>query len=111
MLDERCRSYARNLTTVKAHLFRTDVIVNLQSSDLYASGDQTAMHFLELLTSQRIFDGGSHYCFGNRFYEEKSSIQLKDDPRILKRGMQKNVRMVGDNLEIAKPLLQIDRNF
>ncbi|KAL7076620.1 hypothetical protein ACQ4LE_004120 [Meloidogyne hapla] len=109
MLDERTRSYARNLTTVKAFLFRTDVVVDLRSSSAtYASGDQTAMHFLELLTSQRVFDGEKHYCFRNKIYEENSAIKLKDDPRILKSGMQKNIRMVGDNIENAKPLLQID---
>jgi len=41
-------------------------------------------------------------------YETESAIQLEQDPRILKSGMQKNVRFVGDNAQNAHPIVQID---
>lgn len=44
-------------------------------------------------------------------YETESAIRLEGDPRILKSGMQKNVRFVGDNAQNAHPILQIDRKF
>jgi len=41
-------------------------------------------------------------------FEKNSAIRLQGDPRILKDGMQKNVRVVGDDYKSAMPILQID---
>jgi hypothetical protein len=38
-----------------------------------------------------------------------SNIVLQRDPRVLKEGMQKNVRFVGETQENAGPILQLDR--
>lgn len=40
-----------------------------------------------------------------------SFINLDNDPRVLKEGMQKNVRLVGDNLLNSKVIVQIDSKF
>ena len=41
-------------------------------------------------------------------YEIASAVNLQRDPRVLKSGMQKNVRFVGDGPNDAEPVLQID---
>jgi hypothetical protein len=47
--------------------------------------------------------------FPQKMYEKNSKQTLQRDPRILKDGMQKNVRYVGDSVESAQPIIQIDR--
>ena len=56
-----------------------------------------------------MFQQGKHICFGNRFYEQKGNIPLRDVAPILKKGLQKNVRYVGDSMQAAQPIVQIDR--
>jgi len=66
--------------------------VNLKNAvQSYLQGDRSVVQFLELLSSQRMFEKGQHYSFGNRLYEQESTVQLQGVPQILKSGMQKNV--------------------
>lgn len=43
-------------------------------------------------------------------FKRQEDIKLQDDPRVLKSGMQKNVRIVGDDTNYARPILQVDGN-
>jgi hypothetical protein len=56
-----------------------------------------------------MFQKGMHICFGNRFYDQNENIKLRDVAPILKKGLQKNVRYVGDTMQDAQPIVQIDR--
>jgi hypothetical protein len=56
-----------------------------------------------------MFQQGMHICFGNRFYEQYANIELGGVAPILKKGLQKNVRYVGDTMQDAQPIVQIDR--
>lgn len=40
-----------------------------------------------------------------------SGVKLDNDPRILKEGMQKNVRVVGDSPSTSKMIVQLDSKF
>ncbi|KAH7702925.1 NRDE-3 protein, partial [Aphelenchoides avenae] len=51
---------------------------------------------------------GKHHVFPQKMYEKASGQPLQRDPRVLKNGMQKNVRFVGDGANDAEPILQID---
>lgn len=42
-------------------------------------------------------------------FEKESGQSLRGDPRVLKSGMEKSVRFVGDSIQDAQPMLQIDR--
>jgi hypothetical protein len=77
---------------------------------LCPAGGRSLVQFLELLSSQRLFEQGKFYCFGNKFYDQDDAITLMPHvPHILKKGLQKNVRFVGDSVADATPILQIDR--
>lgn len=41
-------------------------------------------------------------------FKRQGEIELKDEARVLKSGMQKNVRIVGNDKSSARPILQID---
>ena len=110
-LEERCRHYIRNYPVIRANLLRTETVINLRDKTAAnVQDDRSVVDFLELLTSQRLYEQQSHYCFNNRMYDAASDIQLRDLATVLKKGLQKGVRFVGDSLEDAKPMLQIDRN-
>ncbi|KAH7662487.1 piwi domain-containing protein, partial [Aphelenchoides avenae] len=49
-----------------------------------------------------------HHIFPQKMYEKDSAQQLQRDPRVLKSGMQKSLRFVGDSPDEAEPLLQVD---
>jgi hypothetical protein len=110
VLEERCRAYIRNQQNFRATILRTDVAINLRNAAAaYVQGDRSVVQFLELLSSQRMYEKNEHFCFGNRFYEQSSAKTMRDVAPILKKGLQKNVRFVGDSMQDAQPILQIDR--
>lgn len=39
---------------------------------------------------------------------KQSCIPLDNDPRILKEGMQKNIRLIGNSIKDSKVIVQID---
>lgn len=57
LLNERCRAFVRSIDSIKAVIELTEHIdltmSNVQS--MLARGDRSAVHFLELLTSQQMF--------------------------------------------------------
>ncbi|KAH7725369.1 NRDE-3 protein [Aphelenchoides avenae] len=64
--------------------------------------------FLEILSSQMMISEEKHHIFPQKMYERDSAQQLQRDPRVLKSGMQKSLRFVGDSADEAEPFLQID---
>ena len=46
--------------------------------------------------------------FPSKMFEKSSNITLQHIPHIMKQGMQKNVRFVGENLRNSTPIIQID---
>ena len=93
-------------------LVRTPLVINLRNAGpAFVQGDDSVVTFLELLSSQRMFEKTQHFCFGNRFYDSRpeGNIQMQDVAPVLKKGLQKNVRFVGDTMQEAQPILQIYR--
>uniref|UniRef100_A0A915NCN5 Uncharacterized protein n=1 Tax=Meloidogyne javanica TaxID=6303 RepID=A0A915NCN5_MELJA len=107
-LEDRAKAYIRNTERIVAYLLRTETVNLKNAVQSYLQGDRSVVQFLELLSSQRMFEKGQHYSFGNRLYDQESTVQLQGVPQILKSGMQKNVRFVGETLQNAMPILQID---
>ncbi|KAL7080707.1 hypothetical protein ACQ4LE_000492 [Meloidogyne hapla] len=107
-LEDRAKAYIRNTERIVAYLLRTETVNLSNAVQAYLRGDRSVVQFLELLSSQRMFEKAQHYAFGNRLYDQESALQLQGVPQILKSGMQKNVRFVGETLQNAMPILQLD---
>lgn len=41
-------------------------------------------------------------------FKREGEIRLQDDPRVIKSGMQKNIRVVGNDPNFARAILQVD---
>uniref|UniRef100_A0A915DWN8 Piwi domain-containing protein n=1 Tax=Ditylenchus dipsaci TaxID=166011 RepID=A0A915DWN8_9BILA len=72
--------------------------IDLRSNDgNFDSRDRSVAQFLDILTTQQILKDDRYFMFASKMFEKASNIGLGDDPRILKEGMQKNVRFIGDS--------------
>uniref|UniRef100_A0A915EWM8 Piwi domain-containing protein n=1 Tax=Ditylenchus dipsaci TaxID=166011 RepID=A0A915EWM8_9BILA len=109
LLPERARVYlGKKITGISAQILACET-VNLRSlGALEESGDRSVVQFLEILSSQEAFRRESHYTFGNKLFDNRGEIRLRADPRVLKEGMQKNIRFLGDSPDSAVAVLQID---
>jgi hypothetical protein len=65
-LEERCRSYIRRIDNIKVTILRTGTVNLRNAAAAYIQGDRSVVQFLEILSSQRLFEQNNHYCFGNR---------------------------------------------
>ncbi|KAI1700875.1 piwi domain-containing protein [Ditylenchus destructor] len=98
----------RRVESIEANLLYCEVI------DLRALGQsgelrsRSAVQFLDILSNQEVIRRNGYYIFQSKMFEKASEIRLPNDPRIMKEGMQKNVRIVGNSLESATPVIQID---
>ncbi|KAH7727256.1 piwi domain-containing protein [Aphelenchoides avenae] len=113
-IRDECRNYiGRNVENIEARLLATDTIDLFDKSAIedVSQGNRSVIQFLEILSSQQMINEGRHHMFPQKMYEKNSKQTLQRDPRILKDGMQKNVRFVGDSVESAQPIIQIDREF
>ncbi|KAH7725804.1 piwi domain-containing protein [Aphelenchoides avenae] len=110
-IPDDCRHYVgRSVDSVEARLLATEKIDLFDKTVVedITQGDRSVIQFLEILSSQKIISEGKHHIFPQKMFEKSSSQTLQRDPRILKDGMQKNVRFVGDSIEAAQPIIQID---
>ncbi|KAH7689685.1 NRDE-3 protein, partial [Aphelenchoides avenae] len=106
-----CRTLiSRNVDNIEARLLAVETIDLFDKTAVAAisQGDRSVVQFLEVLSSQQMISDGDHHIFPQKMFEKRSRHQLQRDPRILKDGMQKNVRYVGDSVEEAQPIIQID---
>jgi hypothetical protein len=65
-LEERCRTYIRRIEQIKVTILRAGTVNLRNASAAYIQGDRSVVQFLEVLSSQRLFEQKAHYCFGNR---------------------------------------------
>uniref|UniRef100_A0A914XCR4 Uncharacterized protein n=1 Tax=Plectus sambesii TaxID=2011161 RepID=A0A914XCR4_9BILA len=72
------------------------------------SRDRTLQQFLELATSQKIFETDAYFNFGNKaFLKNEGRLDLGGG-KWLCTGFEKNVRFVGDDERSVAAVLQID---
>ncbi|KAI1701249.1 PAZ domain-containing protein [Ditylenchus destructor] len=101
----------RRVEKITANLLYCEEIDLRELGKLSESRSRSAVQFLDILSSQEIIKKNRHYIFPPKVFEKANEIRLKNDPRILKEGFEKNVRIVGDNLEDATPIIQIDHKM
>ncbi|KAL3122918.1 hypothetical protein niasHT_010318 [Heterodera trifolii] len=107
-LSVRSRAYLRSCERVKAFLTATEEVEVRNMKVTEPGGDQSVCQFLELLSTQRMYEKNQHFVFGNRMFEKNSVLQLQGIPLICKEGMQKNVRFVGDSPQQSTAVIQLD---
>ncbi|KAL3114903.1 hypothetical protein niasHT_011339 [Heterodera trifolii] len=107
-LTGRSRAYLRSCERVKAFLTATEEVEVRNMTVTEPGGDQSVCQFLELLSTQRMYEKNQHFFFGNRMFEKNSVLQLQGVPLICKEGMQKNVRFVGDSPQQSTAVIQLD---
>uniref|UniRef100_A0A914CJI1 Uncharacterized protein n=1 Tax=Acrobeloides nanus TaxID=290746 RepID=A0A914CJI1_9BILA len=103
---------SRNLEKITAVILATDEI-DLKStsavSEELEKRDRSVVQFLEILSNQLIYNNRTYFIYAQKmFAKANNAIQVEGDPRIIKSGMSKNVRFVGDNPSNSLPLVQVD---
>ncbi|VDN00082.1 unnamed protein product [Thelazia callipaeda] len=74
--------------------------------------NRSLLQFLEIATSQMMFDKGTHLCFRNKAYEYSSDQNAEIySGKVVVSGMEKNIRLVGNSWDEATPIVQIDGNI
>uniref|UniRef100_A0A1I7VX68 Piwi domain-containing protein n=1 Tax=Loa loa TaxID=7209 RepID=A0A1I7VX68_LOALO len=95
---------ARLLPCEEISLHQTTAI----SANLYAR-ERSLQQFLEIATSQMMFNEQSHLIFRNKAYDRPSEHDIGvNGGKVLTAGLEKNVRFVGSSWEQAVPIVQID---
>ncbi|KAI1727543.1 piwi domain-containing protein [Ditylenchus destructor] len=98
----------KRIEGITANLLYCEEIQLRELGQFGETRSRSAVQFLDILSNQEIIRRSGYYIFQSKMFEKNSEIKVQNDPRILKEGMQKNVRIVGDTLKGATPIIQID---
>ncbi|KAI1719931.1 piwi domain-containing protein [Ditylenchus destructor] len=98
----------KRIEEITANLLYCEEIELSKLGQFGETRSRSAVQFLDILSNQEIIRRNGYYIFQSKMFEKASEIRLQNDPRILKEGMQKNVRIVGNALKDATPIIQID---
>ncbi|KAH7722413.1 NRDE-3 protein [Aphelenchoides avenae] len=108
LLSDEGKSYiGRRVEGIVGRLLATGSFDVHSKTAIDAGADRSVTQFLEVLSSQMMYSEGKHHLFPQKAYEKGSALALQRVPHVLKSGMQKNVRMVGDGPDDTTPVVQL----
>uniref|UniRef100_A0A914Y6P7 Piwi domain-containing protein n=1 Tax=Panagrolaimus superbus TaxID=310955 RepID=A0A914Y6P7_9BILA len=92
---QEAKDYYRQIVKASAEIsFTREIRPDLLNGEL--ENDRPAIQYLELVFSQAQRLSGNYLSFGNKFYEKKSSEEIDRTPLILKEGVTRSIRIIGD---------------
>uniref|UniRef100_A0AC35G7H1 PAZ domain-containing protein n=1 Tax=Panagrolaimus sp. PS1159 TaxID=55785 RepID=A0AC35G7H1_9BILA len=93
--DQCVKDYYPSLIGATAEIRCTrEILPDSLNGDL--ENDRPAIQYLELVFSQAQRRGGSYLSFGNRFYDRNSKEEIERMPLILKEGVTRSIRIIGE---------------
>lgn len=113
----------KNVSVLKCNITPTEIINLRILKEQNEIANQAALQFLEILSSQEsikkyvffifftIIFSEKYHIFTSKMFLKDSCIKLEKDPRILKEGMQKNVRIIGNSPSTSNVIVQLDSAF
>uniref|UniRef100_A0AC34F0F2 Uncharacterized protein n=1 Tax=Panagrolaimus sp. ES5 TaxID=591445 RepID=A0AC34F0F2_9BILA len=93
--DQIAKDYYRSIVKATAEISLTrEIHPDMLNGEL--DNDRPAVHYLELVFSQAQRMSGKYLSFGNKFYEKNSHEEIERTPMVLKAGVVRSIRVIGD---------------